>query len=139
MRRRLLLPHLLLISAFIKAVHPEDVSRAHLSGSPNGHIGVREGNNGWLSVPREGKPSIVHDRVVVIGSAQVPCLDLPEIGFHPRDDVLQQDANMLVPIRAGLFMVEAQGVKQLMLNNIVENTALTTQRHDLAPATTPNK
>lgn len=33
---------------------------------------------------------------------------------------------MLVPVRPGLFMVEAQGMEQLVLDNLLENTALAT-------------
>lgn len=48
-----------------------------------------------------------------------------------RDDVLQQNANVIVSVRAGLLMVEAQGVKELMLDDGFENTTSTTQRHSL--------
>lgn len=33
---------------------------------------------------------------------------------------------MLVPVRPSLFMVEAQGMEQLVLDNLLENTALAT-------------
>lgn len=45
-------------TAIIEAVHPKDVSSAHLSGSANGYIGVGDGNDGWLPVPGEGKPMV---------------------------------------------------------------------------------
>lgn len=55
------------------------------------------------------------------------------------DDILQQDANVQVPVGPGLFMVEAHGMEQLVLDDLLENTALTTQRHCLATTTTPDK
>ena len=53
-------------------------------------------------------------------------------------DVLQQDANMHVPVRPVLFMVEAQGVKHLVLDDIPVKTVILIQRHLLATTTTPN-
>lgn len=125
-------------TAVIKAVHPKDVRRIHLGGPTNGHIFIRNGNDGWLSVPGEGIPSIVHDRVVVVGSAKIPCIDLVKIVFLPRSDILPYDANMFVSVGPGLLMVEAQGVEQLMLDDPQENTAPAHQRHYLASTTTPN-
>lgn len=49
-----------------------------------------------------------------------------------RDHILQEDADVLVPVRAGLLMVEAQRVEQLMLDDLVVDTTLATQRHNLA-------
>lgn len=42
---------------------------------------------------------------------------------------------MVVPVRAGLFMVEAEGVEQLMLDSVVVQTTLATQRHSLTTIT----
>lgn len=46
---------------------------------------------------------------------------------------------MLVPVGPGLFMVEAQCMEQLVLDDLLENTALATQRHCLSAATAPDK
>lgn len=46
---------------------------------------------------------------------------------------------MLVPVRPRLFMVESQRVQQLMLDDVLENTALATQRHCLTSTSTTNK
>lgn len=46
---------------------------------------------------------------------------------------------MHVPVRASLLMVKAQRVEQLVLDNLVENTALATQRHYLAISLTTHK
>lgn len=46
------------LTALIKEVHPSDVSRTHPPGPTNGYIFVRDGNDGWLSVPREVKPMV---------------------------------------------------------------------------------
>lgn len=43
---------------------------------------------------------------------------------------------MVVPVRAGLFMVEPEGMQQLVLHSAVVETALTTQRHDLTATRT---
>ena len=48
-----------------------------------------------------------------------------------RLDVLQQHPDVLVAVRAGLLMVEAQGVQQLVLHSVVVQAALTTQGHRL--------
>lgn len=43
---------------------------------------------------------------------------------------------MVVPVRASLFMVEAKGMEQLMLDGAVVQTTLTTQRHSLTTTLT---
>lgn len=68
-----------------------------------------------------------------------PQVDRPSVMLPTRYDILQQDANMLIPVRPGLFMVEAQGVEQLVLDDGLEDTTLATQRHHLGTTTTPNK
>lgn len=40
-------------TAVVKAVDPEDVIVAHLGGSADGDVWVRNGNDGWLSISRE--------------------------------------------------------------------------------------
>lgn len=52
-------------------------------------------------------------------------------------DVLPQDADVSVPVGATLFVVEAEGVQQLMLDGAVVQAALTIQRQGLGvtPAT----
>lgn len=52
-------------------------------------------------------------------------------------DVLPHDADVTVPVGATLFVVEAEGVEQLMLDGAVVNAALTIQRQGLGitPAT----
>lgn len=45
-------------TAAIEAVHPKDVSRAHLGRSADSYIVVGDRNDGWLPVPREGKPDM---------------------------------------------------------------------------------
>lgn len=52
-------------------------------------------------------------------------------------DVLPQDADVSVPVGATLFVVEAEGVEQLMLDGAVVQAALTIQRQGLGvtPAT----
>lgn len=50
-------------TAAIKAVHAEDVRGAHLRGPADGDVGVGDGNDGRLPVPREGKPvEQIHSR-----------------------------------------------------------------------------
>lgn len=51
-------------------------------------------------------------------------------------DILQQDSDVVVSVRAGLFMVESQSVEQLMLDGAVVQASLAGQRHHLLPTTT---
>ena len=53
-------------------------------------------------------------------------------------DVFPDDLNMLVPVRPILFMVEAQGMEQLMLDDMVMNALRNIQRHCLVPTPTPD-
>ena len=46
---------------------------------------------------------------------------------------------MLVTVRAGLLVVEAQGMQQLMLHRVVVQAALTTQGHRLGVTTATHK
>lgn len=46
-------------------------------------------------------------------------------------DVLVQDADVTIPVGATLFMVEAEGVEQLMLDGAVVQAALLVQRQGL--------
>lgn len=46
---------------------------------------------------------------------------------------------MLVPVGSGLFMVEAQGMEQLMLDDLMENAALSSQGYSLSTTATPHK
>lgn len=52
------------------------------------------------------------------------------------DDVIPVDLDVAVSVRAGLLVVEAQGVEQLVLDGAVVQTALTIQRHRLTSALT---
>lgn len=56
-----------------------------------------------------------------------------------RLDVLQQHLNVVVPVRAGLLVVEAQGVQKLMLNSAVVQAATASQRQLLSITTTTNE
>lgn len=46
-------------------------------------------------------------------------------------DVLVQDADVTIPVGATLFVMEAEGVEQLMLDGAVVQTALPVQRQGL--------
>lgn len=52
-----------------------------------------------------------------------------------RLDVLPQDFDVLVSVGATLFVVEAEGVQQLMLDGVVVEAALTVQGHLLGITT----
>lgn len=52
-----------------------------------------------------------------------------------RHNILQQDSDVVVSVRAGLFMVESQSVEQLMLDGAMVKTSLTGQRHHLLTTT----
>ena len=55
-----------------------------------------------------------------------------------RLDVLQQHPNVVVPVRAGLLVVEAQGVQKLVLNSPVVQAAAASQRHSLGTTLAAN-
>ena len=50
--------------------------------------------------------------------------------------ILQKDSDVLVPVTATLLVFEAQGVQQLVLDSVVVDAALTTQRQGLTIAKT---
>lgn len=52
------------------------------------------------------------------------------------NDVLPVHPDVAVSVRASLFVVEAEGVQQLVLHSAVVQAALTTQRHRLTAALT---
>lgn len=51
------------------------------------------------------------------------------------NNVFPVHPDVVVPVGAGLFMVEAKGVEQLMLDSVVVQTTLATQRHSLTTIT----
>lgn len=53
-------------------------------------------------------------------------------------DVLPQDSDVLVPVGAALFVVEAESVEQLVLHSVVVEAALTVQRQRLRITTAAN-
>lgn len=58
--------------------------------------------------------------------------------FITRLNILQHDFYVVVPVRAGLFMVESQSMEQLMLDGAMVKAATTGQRHHLLTTTTAN-
>lgn len=52
------------------------------------------------------------------------------------NDVFPVHPDVVVPVGAGLFMVEAHGMEQLMLDSAVVQTPLTVQRHSLTTTLT---
>lgn len=56
-----------------------------------------------------------------------------------RLNVVQQDFDVVVPVRAGLFMVESQSMEQLMLDGAMVKASPTGQRHHLLTTTTANE
>lgn len=105
---------------------------------------------------------VLHDRIVVVGCVQVQSVHFVECVRQTCKqkkkgktatrslilnvlieevltwlDVLPQDADVSVPVGATLFVVEAEGVEQLMLDGAVVQAALTIQRQGLGvtPAT----
>lgn len=59
-----------------------------------------------------------------------------EAKAQTRLDVLPQDPDVVVPVGAALFVVEAEGVEQLVLDGAVVEAALTVQRQSLGITTT---
>lgn len=54
------------------------------------------------------------------------------------NDVIPDHLDVVVPVRAGLFVVEPEGMQQLVLHSAVVETALTAQRHGLPTTRTPH-
>ena len=52
------------------------------------------------------------------------------------NDVVPVYSDVVVPVGAGLLVVEAEGVEQLMLNGAVVQTASSAQRHGLTTTLT---
>lgn len=52
--------------------------------------------------------------------------------------VLPVDVDVVVTVTAGLLMVKAQGMEELMLDGVVVQAALTGQRHSLGITLTAN-
>lgn len=59
--------------------------------------------------------------------------------FITRLNVLQQDFNVVVSVRAGLFMVEAQSMEQFMLDGAMVKASTLGQRHYLLTTTTADE
>jgi hypothetical protein len=53
-------------------------------------------------------------------------------------DILEENADVIVTVAAGLFVVEAQGMEELVLGGAVVHTAGSAQRHNLGIARTTN-
>jgi len=122
--------------ALVQPVEPVDVISAHLRGFANLNVLVGDGHHGGLVVLGEGILVVLHDRVVVVARSLVQSVDLVEVVLHARLDILQKDTDVAVPVRAGLLMVEAQSVEQLMLHSVVVDATLTAQRHRLGITST---
>lgn len=108
----------------VESVDTLDVDTAHLSSTSNRHVTVWNRDDGWLPVPGESKSSIMHDRVVVIWRVQVYGIKFPKIMFLSPDDVLEEDLDVFISVTAGLLMVEAQSVEELMLGNTQIDTSV---------------
>ena len=52
------------------------------------------------------------------------------------DDVFPDHSDVVVPVAAGLLVVEAQGVEQLVLDGAVVQAATAAQRHRLTTSAT---
>lgn len=56
---------------------------------------------------------------------------LPEEESRTIDDVVPEDGDVVVPVAAGVFVVEAQSVQHLVLDDAVADAAKLLQRHHL--------
>lgn len=71
------------LTALIETVHSDDVTFAHFAGLTEGHVGVRNGHHGGLTVFREGGIKILHDRIVVIRGSLIQSRLLVEVVLLP--------------------------------------------------------
>lgn len=53
------------------------------------------------------------------------------VGSRTVDDVLPEDGDVVVPVAAGVLVVESQHVQQLVLDDAVADAAEALQRHHL--------
>lgn len=56
---------------------------------------------------------------------------LPEEESRTIDDVVPEDGDVVVPVAAGVFVVESQCVQHLVLDDAVADAAELLQRHHL--------
>lgn len=56
---------------------------------------------------------------------------LPEEESRTIDDVVPEDGDVVVPVAAGVFVVESQSVQHLVLDDAVADAAELLQRHHL--------
>jgi len=72
----------------------------------------------------EGCPAVVHHGAVVVGAAHaVDVGRLLKVVLLARCDVVEQDGDIVVPVRARLLVVEAQCVHHLVLNGACPDTS----------------
>lgn len=128
---------LIISLAAVQAVDPCNVARAHASSCAESHVTATSHQSGF-AVLREGHFAVVHDRVIVIGSSQVHSVRLLEVMDSIFNDVLPQDSDVAVSVRSLVFMVEAQSVKQLVLDDSLVNTAVPPQGEILFASSPPN-
>ncbi len=80
----------------------------------------------------EGCSSIVHDGGVVVGSVEIVGGLPVEVVGHLRVDVLPVDPDVVVAVAPGLFVLEAQSVVDLVLDDAVVEAALPVEREHLS-------
>lgn len=110
-------------TALVEFIESFDVVATHRGGSSDDCRGVGDGDDGGQnSVPlRERISAVVHDGAVVVRSAQVVGVHLIEVVQQSWTDVVGLDSDVVVSVGARLLVVEAQGVKDLMLDHTGDN------------------
>ena len=122
-----------LLLAAVEHVDPHDVPVGHALPLADLDVGVGDGGDGVLPVlDGEGCSSIVHDGGVVVGSVQVVGGLLVEVVGHLWVDVLPVDPDVAVAVAPGLFVLEAQSVVDLVLDDAVVHAALPVEREHLS-------
>lgn len=127
------------LSAAVESVDPQDVSGGQPLSLADGHVGVGDGGDGVQPVDREGCFSVVHDRAVVIGSVQVVGVWSIKVVGVVRVDVTPVDRDILVTVTPGLFVLEAQSMESLVLNDAEVNAAVHLERDLLLASHSPKR
>lgn len=119
--------------AAVECVDPGNVPVGHALPLADLDVGVGDWGDGVFPVlDGEGCSSVVHDGGVVVGSVEVVGALLVEVVGHLRVDVLPVDPDVVVAVAPGLFVLEAQSVVDLVLDDAVVEAALPVEREHLS-------
>jgi len=112
----------LLSTSFVYLRHSSTVEALHILNVSClnfvivGDQSLRFGENGWHSVASKSLGWVVHDALEVVGSHCLAGLTFHVVAAHGSHCSVKVDGNELISVRSTLFVVESQGVHELVLN-----------------------